>query len=106
MRDLRVSAYIDELGGLGMIRLNLLRAVLAAAAENDVPAGGDLTEARHGEFSRLMSRVSDKASRVEFVRQGIGHPQRLLRWEAYGWINTLPPAEQRKAAEQKRLQRA
>lgn len=51
-----------------------------------------------GDFHNLLCQVMPKENRLKYVREGIVHPHRAVRWKAYWWLDKLPQKEALAAA--------
>lgn len=52
-----------------------------------------------GEFHNLVCQIEPKEQRLPFIREGIAHTHRAVRWSAYlWWLDRLPPDEALTAA--------
>jgi HEAT repeat protein len=71
-----------------------LRFVLDEAAKPEAMKDKYLHSSPLGDFHNLVCQIEPKEKRLPFVREGIAHPHRAVRWSAYlFWLDRLPPDE-------------
>ena len=96
-KDVRVneaSILIGELNPPGTQSLvrKRLRFVLDESGTEEVLKNKYLPESLD-EFHNLLCQINDKNQRLLFLREGIAHPHRGIRFDAYSWLDRLPPSE-------------
>ncbi len=76
-----------------------LRFVLDEAAKPESMKDKYMHLSPLGDFHSLVWLIKPKEKRLPFVREGIAHPHRSVRWSAYlSWLDRLPPDEALAAA--------
>jgi len=75
-----------------------LRFVLDEAAKPEALKDKYLHFSPLGDFHNLLCQVMPEENRLLFVREGIAHPHRAVRSNAYWWLDKLPPEEALAAA--------
>ena len=76
-----------------------LRFVLDEAAKPEAKKDKYMHLSPLGDFHNLLCQINPKENRLPFIREGIAHPHRAVRWSAYlSWLNKLPEDEALAAA--------
>ncbi len=76
-----------------------LRFVLDEAAKPESMKDRYMHLSPLGDFHNLVCQIEPKENRLPFVREGITHPHRAVRWSAYlFWLDRLPADEALAAA--------